>query len=201
MPDYKFNTEPGVTVARELLIAYLNTGTYAAPVWSPIGKRVEDSSLEMDWQTETKVDIFGDSYTTGKKPTMTQTFEPCELDSLDEAQQKLWNLAIKDKDVNRLLNQDMLIAHFYASPAAAEEGQAAASPASFAERYEACSVLPTGLGGEGGGSVGMPIEVTYGGTRTLGTVAKAADGSVTFTPDGTTTPQSFSMRSKSMPLD
>lgn len=173
MADINFNTDPGVTVARELLIAYLNTGTSDAPVWSAIGKRVEDSSIEMDWSTETKVDIFGDTYTTGKKATKTQTFDPCELDASDAAQVKIWNLAIKDNDVNALLNQDMLIAHFYAGD----------SGSNFAERYSACAVLPTGLGGEGGGSVGMPIDVTYGGTRTVGTVSKNASGAVTFTAE------------------
>ena len=77
MADMKFNTTEGQTVARELLIAYLNTGTSDAPVWSPVGKRVEDSTIEMDWSTETKTDIFGDTYTTGKKATKTQTFDPC----------------------------------------------------------------------------------------------------------------------------
>lgn len=173
MAEMNFNTPAGQTVARELLIAYLNTGTTEAPVWSPVGKRVEDSSIEMDWSTETKVDIFGSTYTTGKKATKTQTFEPCELDAGDAAQQKIWNLAIKDNDVNAILNQDMLIVHHYAGTA---------KTAVFAERYTACAVLPTGLGGEGGGSIGMPIEVTYGGERTIGTAA-VADGVVTFTPD------------------
>ena len=173
MADLTFNTDPGVTVARELLIAYLNTGTSETPVWSAIGKRVEDSSIEMDWSTETKVDIFGDTYTVGKKATKTQTFDPCELDASDAAQVKIWNLAIKDNDVNALLNQDMLIAHFYAGD----------TGSNFAERYTSCAVLPTGLGGEGGGSVGMPIDVTYGGTRTVGTVAKDASGNVTFTEE------------------
>lgn len=176
MADAIFNTKPGVTVARELLIAYLNTGTHAAPVWSPVGKRVEDSSIELDWSTEQKTDIFGDTYTTGKKATRTQTFDPCELDSSDAAQQMIWELGIRDNDVNQLLNQDMLIAHFYAGGTEAGSGN-------FAERYEGCSVLPTGLGGEGGGSVGMPIDVTYGGTRTTGTVGKDEKGAITFTPD------------------
>lgn len=173
MEDLKFNTTPGATVARELLICYLNTGSAESPTWSPIGKRVEDSSIEFDWATETKVDIFGDTYTTGKKATKTQTFDPWELDASDEAQKKIWNLAIKDNDVNQLLNQDMLLVHLYAGTA---------ESAAFAERYQSCAVLPTGLGGEGGGSVGMPIDVTFGGKRTIGTVSNAS-GTITFTPE------------------
>lgn len=169
MAEMTFNTTPGETVARELLIAYLNTGSAEAPVWSPVGKRVEDSSIEFDWSTETKNDILGDTYTIGKKATKTQTFDPWELDGGDAAQLKIWNLAVKENNVNALLNQDMLIVHFYAT-------------GNFAERYSACAVLPTGLGGEGGGSVGMPIDVTYGGTRTVGTVSKDS-GKVTFTAD------------------
>ena len=171
MADIKFNTTAGQTVSRELLVAYLNTGTSDTPVWSPIGKRVEDSSIEFDWSTETKVDIFGDTYTTGKKATRTQTFDPCELDAGDVAQLKIWNLAVKDDDVQALLSQDMLIVHLYAGTA---------DTAAFAERYSSCAVLPSSLGGEGGGSAGMPIDVTYGGTRTTGT-ASISDGTVTFT--------------------
>ena len=170
--DLTFNTTPGQTVGREMLIAYLNTGESSTPTWSPIGKRVEDSSAEYDWQTETKVDIFGNTYTNGKKPTITQTFDPCELDADDAAQEKIWNLAIKDQNVNALMNQDMLIVHLYAGTA---------GTAVFAERYSSCPILPSGLGGEGGGTIGMPIDVTYGGTRTVGT-ASISDGTVKFTP-------------------
>lgn len=173
MADLTFNTPDGQTVGRDLLIACLNTGEFANPTWSPVGKRVEDSSIEFDWQTETKVDIFGNTYTNGKKATKTQTFDPCELDGSDAAQVKIWNLAIKDNDVNALLNQDMLIVHAYAGTE---------KTAVFAERYSACSVLPSSEGGEGGGSVGMPIDVTYGGTRTTGT-ASISGGTITFKAD------------------
>lgn len=171
MADVTFNTEAGSTVARELLIAYLNTGTNSAPVWSPIGKRVEDSSESLDWGEETKTDIFGEVYTNLKKPVLTQTFEPCELDAGDVAQVKIWNLGIKDQDAQALAAQDMLIVHLYAGTEAA----------AWAERYESCAVKPTGLGGSGGGNIGMPLDITYGGKRTIGT-AKISDGTVTFTP-------------------
>ena len=162
MADLEFNTTPGETVARELLVAYLNTGTASAPVWSPIGKRVEDSSEEMDWGEETKQDILG------------STFDPCELDADDAAQKKIWNLAVREQNAQALSNQDMLIVHLYAGT----------QGAAFAERYASCMVKPSGLGGEGGGNIGMPLDITYGGKRTVGTAAVSANGTVTFTADG-----------------
>lgn len=171
MPDNIFNTNPGETIARELLVAYLNTGTHESPVWSPVGNRVEDSSEEMDWSEESSQDILGKTRTTMKKPIITQTFDPWDLDGSDEAQQKVWDLAVRQQNAQALANQDMLIVHFYAGENA------------FAERYESCSIKPSGLGGEGGGNIAMPVDVTYGGTRTVGTAAKAANGSITFTPD------------------
>lgn len=172
MADLTFNTAAGQTIARELVIAYLNTGTEASPVWSPIGKRVEESSSEYDWSEETVRDILGATYSTMRKPTLTQSFEPGDLDPSDAALVKIWNMAVKDQDYNGLAAQDMLIVHFYAGETA--------SP--FAERYSSCMVRPTGLGGEGGGTIRMPIDVTYGGTRTVGTAAKGTGGAITFTP-------------------
>lgn len=171
MSDISFNTTAGQTVDRALMIAYLNTGTNSAPVWSPLGKRVEDSSAEYDWSDETKQDILGNTWATMKKPVVTQTFDPCELDASDVAQQKIWNLAVVQQDAAALANQDMLIVHLYAGTA---------TTAAFAERYESCMVKPSSLGGEGGGNIGMPIDVTYGGKRTTGTAA-ISDGTVTFT--------------------
>ncbi|MEA4992346.1 MAG: hypothetical protein VB060_00735 [Oscillibacter sp.] len=171
MADLTFNTAAGVVASRNLLIAYLNTGTTDAPVWSAVGKRVEDSSEELDWNDESKKDIFGNTYTTMQAPTITQTFDPCELDADDVAQVKIWNLAVKDQDAAALAAQDMLIVHLYAGTAAT---------AMFAERYSACAIKPTGLGGSS--TIGMPLDVTYGGTRSVGTAAIAA-GAVTFTAD------------------
>lgn len=171
MADLEFNTTEGQTVDRELLIAYLNTGTSTEPVWSAIGKRVEDSSMEYDWSKESKQDILGNAFTTMKKPIITQSFDPIPLDAGDAAAVKIWNLSVKDQDAQALANQDMLIGHFYATSGAAI----------FAERYESCAVDMSSNGGEGGGTLGISTEITYGGTRTTGTITKGTGGKIEFT--------------------
>lgn len=163
-----FNTKAGQVAARELLLLFLNTGSSEAPVWSVLGKRVEDSSEELDWGAESKTDILGKTYTTFKKPTITQTFDPCELDAADVAQQKIWGMAIKDQDTAALAAQDMLVVHCYAGTADTDM---------FAERYDSCAIEVTGLGGST--TITMPINVTFGGTRTTGT-ASMAKGIPTF---------------------
>lgn len=172
MPDLTFNTVEGQDIKRELLILCLNTGVKAAPVWSPIGSRVTDSSEEIDWSKETNTDILGKVRTTMKKPVITQSFDPLPLDAGDPAVVKLWNLAVKDQDYVSLANQDVLIVHRYAGTA---------DSAMFAERYDGTAIETTGLGGEGGGNISMPITVTPGGTRTTGTAAIDEAGDITFT--------------------
>lgn len=170
MADLTFNTPAGQVVDRKLLILYLNTGTAAAPDWHAVGKRVEDSSMEMDWSEESKKDILGDTYTTMRPPIITQSFEPCELDGGDEAQVHIWNKAIREQDAAALCNMDLLVVHAYAGTA----------NACFAERYPASMVKPSGLGGAS--NVGMPVDVTFGGKRAVGTAA-VTDGAVTFTAE------------------
>ena len=163
MADMTFNTTAGQTVDRELMIAYLNTGEAGTPTWSPLGTRVTDSSMEYDWQEDSSKDILGTTRTTMKKPIITQTFDPSNLDAGDPA--------VKEQNAAALANQDVLIVHAYAGTA---------KTAVFAERYSSCMVKPSSLGGEGGGFIGMPIDVTLGGTRTIGTAA-ISGSTVTFT--------------------
>lgn len=168
MAEYAFKTPEGQTIAREQLLLYLNTGAKEAPVWSLIGHRVEDSSMELDWRKESYQDIVGATRSTMKKPIVTQTFEPWDLTNGDAAQKKVWDLAFVQQDAQALCNMDLLLEHRYAG---------------FAERNDSSTIEVTGLGGAGGGNIGMPINVTFGGKRTIGTVKSGTDGAVTFTPE------------------
>lgn len=157
--SFKFKTPAGQTVERKLYLCCGNYGTAEAPQWGKLGKRVEESAAEMDWGEESKQDILGDTHSTMKKPVISQTFDPCELDAGDQYQQRVWELAAVD-----------------------EKGNA------FAERYPSSMVKPASLGGAGGGALTMPINVTFGGTRETGTASVAEDGTITFTPKGEAEP-------------
>lgn len=171
--DYEFNTTVGQAVARDMMLLFLNTGTKDAPVWSPVGYRVEDSAMEMDWQKQSSQDIMGQTYSTMKKPVKTQSFTPWVMTNGDAAQKHLWKLAIVDEDAQALCNQDVLVVHKYAGTL---------NTAVLAIRNESSSIEVTSFGGPGGGNMQMPITVTYGGTRTVGTAA-VENKVVTFTPN------------------
>lgn len=171
--ETKFNTKENQTMARELLILCLNTGTAETPVWSPVGKRVSDSTMSYDWKKETSTDVLGNTHNSLSKPQITQTFDPWQLDAADAAQKLIWDAGIRDQDPDALANLDVLVIHKYAGTV---------KTAMFAERYNSSAITPTSLGGAGGGKLAMPIEVTFGGERTVGTAA-VADKAITFTPE------------------
>lgn len=173
-PTPGFVTTAGQTIAREKLVAYLNTATYASPSWSALGLRVEDSNMDYDWNDETKRDILGNVHSNMGTPIITQSFEPLNLDSGDSAIVKIWELAVKGQNAQALAAQDVLIVHFYYAP------NTSSPTTTWAERYPSSMVKPTGLGGPGGGNIEMPVEVTYGGKRETGSVT-VSGGTVSFT--------------------
>lgn len=180
--SFTVNTPAGQTADRKLYLCCGNSGTKEEPKWGRLGKRVEDSSAEMDWSEETKTDILGDTYSTMRTPIISQTFDPCEVDSGDEYQKHIIELAVVQQDAAALCNQDLLRIHLYLVD---EDGKA------FAERYPSSMVKPSELGGSGGGALTMPVDVTFGGTREVGTASVDSDGTITFTP-AASTPESAS---------
>ena len=83
---------------------------------------------------------------------------------------KIWQTAIRDQDAQALCNMDVLVVHAYAGTK---------DSAMFAERYPSSMIKNNSLGGAGGGNVGMPIDVTFGGARETGTAA-ITNGTVKF---------------------
>lgn len=169
---YQFKAANGQTIERKLYLCCGNSGTTSAPVWGRLGRRVEESSAEMDWGEESKKGIYGDTFSSMKTPIITQSFDPLEVEGGDPYQELIWNLAVVEQNTAALCAQDLLRVHLYAVD---EQGRC------FAERFPQSMVKPTSLGGEGGGTLTMPIDVTFGGEREVGTATVGEDGTITFT--------------------
>lgn len=174
MNEYVLATEPNQTIARKNFVLYLNIGTKQSPNWAPIGRRVTDSTMDFDWSEENNIDIFDTPRSIVHSPTMTQSFSGYALDSGDEAMERIWEVAIAERDVGAMTEFQILVAHLYAE---LRTGNSA-----FGEMYDSCTILPESIGGEGGGNLQMPINITIGGERTTGSIE--IDGkTITFTPD------------------
>lgn len=159
---FKIAGTSGQPVERKQYLVYGNSDTYESPKWNVIGKRVEESTAEEDWSEESITDILGDTYTSMKSPITSQSFDPCPVDPGDKYQEKLVQNYVVDRNAQALVSQDLLRVHAYLT----DETNTYA----FAERFPASMVKPTGLGGEGGGNLTMPVDVTFGGTREKGYV-------------------------------
>lgn len=171
---FKLNGTPGKPIDRKQYLVYGNSGMYESPNWSVIGKRVEESSAEENWSENSLTDILGDTYSDMKTPITSQSFDPCPIDAGDEYQAKLVQHYVIDRDAQALVSQDLIRVHLYLT-----DGNGHA----FAERFPASMVKPTGLGGEGGGNLTMPVDITFGGTRERGYVdiPKSPHDDITFT--------------------
>lgn len=184
--NVKFNGTNGETIDRELLVAMLEIPP--EDNLAPLGEGTTDSSEEFDWSRESNTDILGTVRTTMKKPIKTQSFDPLPVYVGGKAINYLHKLAIVDENAAALCNLKMLIVHLYITVEGTE--------LFFAEHHDGCSIEVNSLGGEGGGNIGMPLNVTYGGTRTIGGAARNADGTFTFTPESEiSTASTFSTRS------
>ncbi len=170
---FKIKGKDGEAASRDLMIAYLNTGTTEAPVWSAMGSTVEDSSVEYDYSQESKTDILGVTRTTAKSPKLNQSFSGGNLLAGDAVLNHILDINVVRRNVAEALNQDCLIVHLYLTD---DKEQA------FAERWKSSSVLLTSNGGAGGDMMASDIDVTYGGEREVGT-ATVTNGVVTFTAD------------------
>lgn len=182
MPDPVTNPTPaytmpeGTSARREQLITYYNCASYATPTWDAIGCKVTESAIELDWGEDTTQDILGHTHTSVKEPTMTQEAEDFEIEEGQPAYQDIWERGIRDHSAT-VAHRDLLVVHAYYAP------DSEAPTAFFAERYPDSAVLPTSIGGEGGGAIKMALTVTYGGIRETGTAAITSAGVVTFTQD------------------
>jgi hypothetical protein len=162
-----FNVGAGVKAPRKLLMTYVNVGTATEKEWFLVGSGVEDSSIELNPNTETTTDILGVTTTSVTKWEPSQGFDPFTVKGGSKLAFKLHDIWVSKKP--ELLSQfEVLIVYAYVGD----------TDAGFdAELQKNCTINVTSIGGDA--YVDMPIEINYSNDSERGLVT-IADGVPTF---------------------
>ncbi len=169
-----FNVGAGVKAARKLLMTFVNVGDGSTPKWELVGRGVEDSSIELNPETESVKDITGVNETSVNGWAPTQSFEPFTVRGGSELAYKLHEIWLNKKP--ELLSQfEVMIVYAYID--------ADTSKAFEAEVQKNCTINVTSIGGSA--YVDMPIEISYSNDSVRGK-ATIANGVPTFSEVSTT---------------
>lgn len=162
-----FNVGAGVKAARKLLMTFVNVSDTAEPEWELVGRGVEDSSIELNPNTETVTDILGITETSVTKWEPNQSFDPNTVKGGSKLNFKLHSIW-QNKTPELLSKFSVLIVYAYVGESTALE----------AEVQKNCTINITSIGGSA--YVDMPIEIQFSNDSQKGTVT-IADGVPTFT--------------------
>ena len=184
-----FSATTETTVARKELVAYLNTGTSQAPVWTAIGWHCTDASMSVEVDTDTQKDILGNVFTNASTPELTQDFDPLPIRRVqqgsDNALQQLLHNQWMSQDFSG--TYDTLIVYLYAGT-----GSPGTANCQYdAHHFPASTIVPGDFGGSAEDPLNRAITVYYGGTVEVGTATINPDtGVVAFTRAQTQSEQS-----------
>lgn len=162
-----FNVGSGVKAARKLLMTFVDVGTNSTPEWELVGRGVEDSSIELNPNTETVTDICGITDTSVTKWEPNQSLDPNTVKGGSKLNLKLHEIW-QNKTPELLSQFDVLIVYAYIGESSTFE----------AEVQHNCTINITSIGGSA--YVDMPIEILYSNDITKGT-ATISSGVPTFT--------------------
>ena len=158
-----FNVGAGVKAARKLLRTYVNVGEASDKEWFLVGSGVEDSSIELNPNTESVTDILGVTTTDVTKWEPNQSFDPFTIKGGSKLAFKLHEIWASKRP--ELLSQfEVLIVYKYIG----EE-----TTGYEAELQKNCTINITSIGGSA--YVDMPIEISYSNDSTRGTVTFTED--------------------------
>lgn len=152
-----FNVGVGVKATRRLLMTFVDVSDTGQPEWELVGSGVEESSLELNPNTETVTDILGVTTTSVTKWEPNQSFDPNTVkggSKLNFKLHKIW----QDKTPELLSKFNVMIVYAYLGAEAAFE----------AEMQKNCTINITSIGGSA--YVDMPIEIMFSNDSTKGTV-------------------------------
>lgn len=164
-----FNLENNVKAPRKLLRTYVNLGTSETKEWYLLGKGIQESTIQTNFESETENDILGFSETTVKGAKPSQGFDPFTVRGGSKLAFMLHEIWL-NSEYEKLSQFEILTVYKYIG--------------SETDGYEAdlqdnCTILFESLGGDA--HVDMPITINYSDHKVRGTVTFDKDVP-TFTP-------------------
>lgn len=158
-----FNVGTNVKAARKLLRTYVDVADEDTPEWFLVGSGVEESTMELNPDTETVTDILGVTTTTVNKWEASQSFDPFTVKGGSKLAFKLHQIW-QNKTPEKLSQFKVLIVYKYIGDD---------TDGYEAELQKNCTVNITSIGGSA--YVDMPIEITFSNDIERGTVTFAQD--------------------------
>lgn len=162
-----FNVETGAKASRKLLMTFVDVSDTDQPEWELVGKGVEDSSIELNPNTETVTDILGITETSVTKWEPKQSLDPNTVKGGSKLNFKLHSIW-QNKTPELLSKFNVLIVYAYVGENTTFE----------AEVQKNCTINITSIGGSS--YVDMPIEILFSNDSEKGTVT-IENGVPTFT--------------------
>lgn len=152
------------------------TGSGEEKVREILGARTEDSSIEFNPDVATSTDILGTTYTDVNKTEPSQSFDPYYILGGSKLSEYLVQAALEN-DIQKYNGKFTI----YIIAAFINDGANGITDANNykAIKHTGCSIIPQSIGGDA--YTGMPIEVHYSNTITVGTVNELSD-KFEFTP-------------------
>lgn len=161
-----FNVGANVKVARKLLRTYVDVSEKNdSPEWYLVGDGIEESTIELNADTETITDILGITTTTVNKWEAKQSFEPFTVKGGSKLAFKLHQIW-QNKTPEKLSQFNVLIVYKYI-------GDGTMSGGYEAELQKNCTISMTSIGGSA--YIDMPIEIMYSNNVDIGTVTFSGD--------------------------
>lgn len=168
----QFNLQPLQRAERKQLITVVEWKEGTETYRELLGTRTEDSSIELNPDTETTTDIRGNTWTDVNKTEPAQDFDPFLVLGSSRLGALLYDIVMSNK-----LNEMQQFTVYVISTFIGSEGLW------DAVKHENCLIEVQSIGGDA--SVNMPITVHLSNKLTRGTVDKISEDFV-FTADTTT---------------
>ena len=157
--EFTFNSNITGDAERKFLAHYVNIGTDIDEDWELLGYKVQDASVEFNWDEEKVTDITGKTYKTIKKSEPEMTLDGYIINKNSTFLLELSKKAIRNA-YTEFADNTILTVYFWLT-----KGETY-----LAKKENKCSIVPSSIGGEG--NVRITPVITFSNDAVFGSVAK-----------------------------